>query len=49
MEEKDKNLYVEKLRINLDKLISAAISPDIAIFLISVLEYIGELILIMAG
>ncbi|TVY64104.1 putative 30S ribosomal protein S17-like protein [Fusarium oxysporum f. sp. cubense] len=49
MEEKDENLYVEKLGISPDELISAVISPDVAIFLTSVLEYVGELILIVAG
>ncbi|KAK2928093.1 Histone-fold [Fusarium oxysporum f. sp. vasinfectum] len=51
MEEEDENLYMEqeKLKIGPDEQMSAVISPAIAVFLTSVLEYMGELILITAG
>ncbi|KAG7411047.1 hypothetical protein Forpe1208_v009742 [Fusarium oxysporum f. sp. rapae] len=51
VEEEDENLYMEqeKLEIGPDEQMSTVISPAIAIFLTSVLEYMGELILITAG
>lgn len=51
MEEEDEDLYMEQenLEIGADEQISAVISPAVAIFLTSVLEYMGELTLTVAG
>ena len=51
MEEEDEDRYMEEenLEIGADELISDVISPAVAIFLTSVLEYMGELTLTVAG
>ena len=51
MEEEDEDLYMEQenLEIGADEQISDIISPAVAIFLTSVLEYMGELTLTVAG
>ncbi|KAH7149604.1 hypothetical protein B0J13DRAFT_440612 [Dactylonectria estremocensis] len=51
MEEEDEDLHMEQenLEIGADEQISAVISPAVAIFLTSVLEYMGELTLTVAG
>ncbi|KAF4462346.1 hypothetical protein FALBO_10849 [Fusarium albosuccineum] len=51
MEEEDEDLYMEQenLEIGADEQISDVISPAVAIFLTSVLEYMGELTLTVAG
>ncbi|KAH8658875.1 hypothetical protein BGZ61DRAFT_540393 [Ilyonectria robusta] len=51
MEEEDEDLYMEQenLEVGADEQISAVISPAVAIFLTSVLEYMGELTLTVAG
>ncbi|KAI5462609.1 hypothetical protein BGZ63DRAFT_219312 [Mariannaea sp. PMI_226] len=51
MEEEDEDHYMEQenLEIGADEQISAVISPAVAIFLTSVLEYMGELTLTVAG
>ncbi|KAK7423619.1 hypothetical protein QQZ08_008973 [Neonectria magnoliae] len=51
MEEEDEDLHMEQenLEIGADEQTSALISPAVAIFLTSVLEYMGELTLTVAG
>lgn len=51
MEEEDEDLFMEQenLEIGADEQISDVISPAVAIFLTSVLEYMGELTLTVAG
>lgn len=51
MEEEDEDLYMEQenLELGADEQGSEAISPAVAIFLTSVLEYMGELTLTVAG
>ncbi|KAM0429286.1 hypothetical protein ACHAPT_006500 [Fusarium lateritium] len=51
MEEEDEDLYMEQenLEIGADEQVSDVISPAVAIFLTSVLEYMGELTLTVAG
>ncbi|PNY28230.1 Uncharacterized protein TCAP_01839 [Tolypocladium capitatum] len=51
MEEEDEDLYMEQenLEIGANEHISDVISPAVAIFLTSVLEYMGELTLTVAG
>ncbi|KAG9252028.1 uncharacterized protein F5Z01DRAFT_245810 [Emericellopsis atlantica] len=51
MEEEDEDLYMEQenLEIGADEQISDVISPAVAILLTSVLEYMGELTLTVAG
>lgn len=51
MEEEDEDIYMEQenLEIGADEQISDVISPAVAIFLTSVLEYMGELTLTVAG
>ncbi|KAK2595139.1 hypothetical protein QQS21_007165 [Conoideocrella luteorostrata] len=51
MEEEDEDLYMEEenLEIGAHEQISDVISPAVAIFLTSVLEYMGELTLTVAG
>ncbi|KAF7563080.1 hypothetical protein G7046_g1069 [Stylonectria norvegica] len=51
MEEEDEDLHMEQenLEIGVDESISDVISPAVAIFLTSVLEYMGELTLTVAG
>ncbi|POR32676.1 Uncharacterized protein TPAR_07112 [Tolypocladium paradoxum] len=51
MEEEDEDLYMEQenLEIGANEQISDVISPAVAIFLTSVLEYMGELTLTVAG
>ncbi|KAM5352263.1 hypothetical protein ACJ41O_004986 [Fusarium nematophilum] len=51
MEEEDEDLYMEQenLEIGADEQISDVISPAVAIFLTSVMEYMGELTLTVAG
>lgn len=51
MEEEDEDMYMEQehLEIGADEQISDVISPAVAIFLTSVLEYMGELTLTVAG
>ncbi|KAF4972752.1 hypothetical protein FZEAL_9534 [Fusarium zealandicum] len=51
MEEEDEDLYMEQenLEIGADEHISDIISPAVAIFLTSVMEYMGELTLTVAG
>ena len=51
MEEEDEDLYMaeENLEIGADEQISDVISPAVAIFLTSVIEYMGELTLTVAG
>lgn len=51
MEEEDEDLHMEQenLEIGADEQISDVISPAVAIFLTSVLEYMGELTLTVAG
>ena len=51
LEEEDEDLYMEQenLEIGVDEQISDVISPAVAIFLTSVLEYMGELTLTVAG
>ncbi|KPM42048.1 hypothetical protein AK830_g4523 [Neonectria ditissima] len=51
MEEEDEDLHMEheNLEIGADEQTSALISPAVAIFLTSVLEYMGELTLTVAG
>lgn len=51
VEEEDEDLYMEQenLEIGADEQISDVISPAVAIFLTSVLEYMGELTLTVAG
>ncbi|KAJ4311186.1 hypothetical protein N0V84_010580 [Fusarium piperis] len=51
MEEEDEDIYMEQenLEIGADEQVSDVISPAVAIFLTSVLEYMGELTLTVAG
>ncbi|KAF5020668.1 hypothetical protein F66182_7302 [Fusarium sp. NRRL 66182] len=51
MEEEDEDLYMEQenLEIGINEQVSEVISPAVAIFLTSVLEYMGELTLTVAG
>ncbi|CAM1500999.1 Fc.00g101610.m01.CDS01 [Cosmosporella sp. VM-42] len=51
MEEEDEDLYMEQenLELGADESVSDVISPAVAIFLTSVLEYMGELTLTVAG
>ncbi|PQK12607.1 hypothetical protein BB8028_0003g12230 [Beauveria bassiana] len=51
MEEEDEDMYMEQedLEIGVDEEISDVISPAVAIFLTSVMEYMGELTLTVAG
>lgn len=51
LEEEDEDIYMEQenLEIGVDEQISDVISPAVAIFLTSVLEYMGELTLTVAG
>ncbi|KAH7326247.1 hypothetical protein B0I35DRAFT_129732 [Stachybotrys elegans] len=51
MEEEDEDLHMEQenLEVGADEHASATISPAVAIFLTSVLEYMGELTLTVAG
>ncbi|KAJ6780333.1 hypothetical protein PWT90_05330 [Aphanocladium album] len=51
MEEEDEDMYMEQedLEVGVDEQISDVISPAVAIFLTSVMEYMGELTLTVAG
>lgn len=51
LEEEDEDYYMEQesLGIDADELVSDVISPAVAIFLTSVMEYMGELTLTVAG
>jgi hypothetical protein len=51
MEEEDEDMYMEQedLEVGVDEQISDVISPAVAIFLTSVVEYMGELTLTVAG
>lgn len=51
MEEEDEDMYMEQedLEVGVDEQISDVISPAVAIFLTSVIEYMGELTLTVAG
>lgn len=51
MEEEDEDMYMEQedLEFGVDEQISDVISPAVAIFLTSVMEYMGELTLTVAG
>lgn len=51
MEEEDEDMYMEQenLEVGVDEQISDVVSPAVAIFLTSVVEYMGELTLTVAG
>ncbi|RBA18521.1 hypothetical protein FPRO05_10814 [Fusarium proliferatum] len=49
MKEEDENIYVEKLAISYDVQVQTIISPAAIIFMTSVIEYMGEFMLIAAS
>ncbi|KAH6655895.1 hypothetical protein BKA67DRAFT_562088 [Truncatella angustata] len=51
MEEEDEDYFIEQEHLNgdLDDLSTGSVSPAVAIFLTSILEYMGEQVLVIAG